>query len=299
MQTTLRRPVGFVGTGLHSGRPARLTLRPAGPEHGIWFKRTDVTGRDPLIPALWDAVCDTTLNTCIGNADGVRVATIEHLMAALAGLGVTNALIEIDGPEVPIMDGSARRFAEGIARVGLRTLDAPLRALRILRPVEVTAGDARAALLPGDGLRIDFAIDFPDPAIGRQSRSFALRADSFRREIADSRTFCRAAEVAAMRARGLALGGTLDNAVVIDGDRVLNPGGLRHRDEFVRHKILDALGDLALAGAPLIGRYVGERAGHGLTNRLLRRLFVTEGAVEVVALPARMAPADEALGLAI
>ncbi|GIX12856.1 MAG: hypothetical protein KatS3mg118_0815 [Paracoccaceae bacterium] len=148
MQTTLRRPVGFVGTGLHSGRPARLTLRPAGPEHGIWFKRTDVTGRDPLIPALWDAVCDTTLNTCIGNADGVRVATIEHLMAALAGLGVTNALIEIDGPEVPIMDGSARRFAEGIARVGLRTLDAPLRALRILRPVEVTAGDARAGCCP-------------------------------------------------------------------------------------------------------------------------------------------------------
>ncbi|MEL6236430.1 MAG: UDP-3-O-acyl-N-acetylglucosamine deacetylase [Pseudomonadota bacterium] len=284
MQTTLRRQISLVGTGLHSGRPARLLLRPAGAEHGIWFKRTDVKARDQLVPATWDAVCDTALNTRIGNSAGVTVSTIEHLMAALAGSGVTNALIEIDGPEVPIMDGSAARFVQEIARAGLRTLDAPLRGLRVVRRVEVELGGAFAALEPSDDLVIDYEIDFPDSAIGHQRRVYVQHPAAFATELADSRTFCRRVEVETMQSRGLALGGTLENAVVVEGGDVLNPGGFRHVDECVRHKILDAVGDLALAGIPLLGRYEGRRAGHAVTNALLRRLFLTEGSVETVTL---------------
>ncbi|MEM9048311.1 MAG: UDP-3-O-acyl-N-acetylglucosamine deacetylase [Pseudomonadota bacterium] len=284
MQTTVRRQIALVGTGLHSGRPARVLVRPAGAEHGIWFKRTDVKGRDQLVPASWDAVCDTALHTRIGNAAGVTVSTIEHLMAALAGCGVTNALIEIDGPEVPIMDGSAARFVQEIARSGLRYLDAPLRGLRVARLVEVSMGDAYAALEPADDLVIDFQIDFPDRAIGRQRHVYVQRPGSFAAELSDSRTFCRRTDVEAMQARGLALGGTLENAVVVDGGAVLNPGGFRHADECVRHKVLDALGDLALAGIPLLARYKGRRAGHAVTNSLLRKLFLTEGSVETVTL---------------
>lgn len=292
MQTTIRRQIALVGTGLHSGRPARLLIRPAGAEQGIWFKRTDIGAGDRLVPAMWDAVCDTALNTRIGNADGVTVSTVEHLMAALAGCGVTNALIEIDGPEVPIMDGSARRFVQEILRAGLRSLDAPLRALRVLSRVEVAHGDAMAALEPADMLEIDYEIAFPDRAIGRQHRLFRAAPGAFEAELADSRTFCRRVEVEAMQSRGLALGGTLENAIVVEGGAVLNPEGFRHPDECVRHKMLDALGDLALAGAPILGRYVGRRAGHAVTNRLLHKLFRTEGAVEMVTLETAMPELD-------
>ncbi|HEU0221728.1 MAG TPA: UDP-3-O-acyl-N-acetylglucosamine deacetylase, partial [Paracoccaceae bacterium] len=228
MQTTLRRAIAFVGTGLHSGRLARLTVRPAGPDHGIWFRRRDVDWADPMIPALWHAVCDTSLNTRLGNAAGVTVSTVEHLLAALAGCGVSNALIEIDGPEVPIMDGSARRFVEAIRKAGLQPLGAPRRVLRVLARVEVVEGQARAALEPASRLEIDFEIDFPDAAIGRQRKSLALVNGVFADELADSRTFCRRTEIEWMHARGLARGGTLENAVVVDGDRVLNPEGFRH-----------------------------------------------------------------------
>jgi UDP-3-O-[3-hydroxymyristoyl] N-acetylglucosamine deacetylase len=288
MRTTLKRETRLVGTGLHSGRPARMVLRPAA-EGGIRFRRVDVTDRDNVVPARFDRVADTTLCTVLRNDAGVTVATVEHVMAALAGTGVTDLVIDIDGPEVPIMDGSAQRFVRAILRTGLRALDGPLRAIRILKPVREADGDVVAELAPGPALTIDFAIDFPDAAIGRQAKRLTMENGTFVHELSDCRTFCRRADVEAMQANGLALGGSLDNAVVVEGDAVLNPGGLRRSDEFVRHKMLDALGDLALAGAPILGAYRGVRAGHGATNRLLRRLFATPGAWEWVTLDAEAA----------
>lgn len=272
MQRTLKGPVRFAGTGLHTGRPVRLAVHPASADYGIWFRRTDLDG-DNLIPALWDAVTPSRLCTLLDNGHGATVSTVEHLMAALAGCGVQNALIEIDAPEVPILDGSAARFVSAFLKRGLRELDAPVRAIRLLEPVEVAEGEAVARLLPAQMLEIDFAIDFPDAAIGRQRKRLEMANGAFVRELADSRTFCRQADVLAMRAAGRALGGSVLNAVVVDGPNVLTPGGLRHRDEPVRHKMLDALGDLSLAGAPILARYEARRAGHALTNRLLHALF--------------------------
>jgi UDP-3-O-[3-hydroxymyristoyl] N-acetylglucosamine deacetylase len=218
-------------------------------------------------------VSDTRLCTRLTNADGVSVATVEHVMAALGGLGVDNARIDVDGPEIPILDGSAAAFTAAIGGAGLVTVGAPRRALRVLAPVTVVVGDARATLRPAERLEIDFEIDFPDAAIGRQRATFAIEQDVFRTELSGCRTFARLADIEALRAAGLALGGDLTNAVVVDGDMVLTPGGFRRPDECVRHKILDAVGDLALAGGPILGRYEGVRAGHGVTNALLRTLF--------------------------
>ena len=282
MQNTLRSPATFTGFGLHGGAPVRMVVRPAPADHGIWFRRMDVADRDPLVPALWDAVTPSRLCTVVENADGVSVSTIEHVMAALAGFAIHNALIEIDGPEVPILDGSAVPFVKGFLAAGLEEQDLPVRAVRVLKPVEVRDGDAVARLEPAEMLEIDFRIDFTEEAIGVQQRRLNMANGAFVRELSDSRTFCRQSDVDAMRARGLALGGTLENAVVFDGDQVLSPGGLRHSDEPVRHKMLDAVGDLALAGGPVLGRYVGQRAGHALTNRLLRALFDDPTAFEVV-----------------
>ena len=282
MQTTIKSAAAFHGVGLHSGKLARLVIHPASAEHGIWFKRSDIHLGDRLVPARWDAVHQTPLCTLIKNAQGVSVSTIEHVMAALAGCGVHNALIEIDGPEVPILDGSAAAFVHGILSRGIVQLNAPVRAIEILQPVEVRNGDAWARLEPSETLTIDFAIEFDDGAIGTQRKVLNMANGSFVRELCDSRTFCRQADVDAMRAQGLALGGTLENAVVVDGDNVLSPGGLRHFDEAVRHKMLDALGDLALAGAPIIGAYIGHRAGHALTNDLLRKLMQVPGAFRMI-----------------
>lgn len=282
MQNTLKAPVVFEGTGLHSGAPARMVLRPASAEHGIWFRRTDIAVRDAMIPALWDAVDRSPLCTRLVNASGVSVSTVEHVMAALSGCGVHNALIEIDGPEVPILDGSAAPFVRGIMARGVRRLAAPVRVIEVLKPVTVQKDGARATLLPSDSLKIEFHIDFADGAIGRQSKTLSMGNGAFARELCDSRTFCRKSDIDAMRANGLALGGSLENAVVVDGDRILTPGGFRHPDEAVRHKMLDVLGDLALAGAPILGHYIGEKAGHALTNTLLRAMFETHGAYRVV-----------------
>lgn len=282
VQQTLKSDVTFTGTGLHSGRPVRMTVRPASADYGIWFRRVDVTDRDALIPARWDAVVSARLCTLLANDAGGEVSTVEHLMAALAGCGIHNALIEIDGPEVPILDGSAVPFVQAFLARGLRAQSVPVRAYRVLKSVEVTDGAAVARLDPAEMLEIDFRIDFDEAAIGRQEKHLNMANGAFVRELSDSRTFCRQADVDAMRANGLALGGNLENAVVFEGDRVLSPGGLRHADEPVRHKMLDALGDLALAGGPILGRYTGVRAGHALTNRLLRALFATPGAVELV-----------------
>jgi UDP-3-O-[3-hydroxymyristoyl] N-acetylglucosamine deacetylase len=298
VQTTLKSPISFSGKGLHTGLPASITVRPAGAHHGIWFKRMDVAVGDCLIPARWDAVNRSPLCTKLENAASLSVSTVEHLMAALAGCGIHNALIEIDGPEVPILDGSAVPFVRGFVQRGLRQLAAPVMAFEVLETVTVTDGDASATLSPSDTLRIDFEIEFTDAAIGRQQKSLVMNNGSFARELSDSRTFCRQADVDTMQANGLALGGSSgENAVVFDGDEVTSPGGLRHRDEPVRHKMLDALGDLALAGAPLLGHYTGSRAGHSLTNTLLRKLFATPGAVRMVTCDAEMASRLPGYGL--
>ena len=235
-----------------------------------------------MIPARWDVVEQTPLCTRLINAAGVSVSTVEHVMAALAGTGVHNVLIEIDGPEVPILDGSAAEFVRGILEAGLMVQAVNVRAIEILKPVTVSRDGATATLAPSNGLKIDFHIDFEDEAIGVQDKSLVMANGSFVRELCDSRTFCRKSDVDAMHANGLALGGTLENAVVVDGDDILSPGGLRHNDEAVRHKMLDALGDLYLAGAPILGKYTGIRAGHALTNTLLRALFMTPGAFRIV-----------------
>ena len=297
MQTTIDSDFSLIGTGLHSGRPVRLTVRPAPAGQGIVFVRRDVTDRDNRIPARYDMVNDTTLCTRIANPAGVEVSTVEHLMAAFAGTGVHNAVVELDGPEVPIMDGSSRRFVQEILKAGVRPLDAPVMVLRILEPVRVEKGPAMAELLPAEDFEIGFCIHFDEAAIGRQEQHLNMRNGSFARELSDCRTFCRQSDVDAMRARGLALGGTLENAVVVEGDKILNPEGLRHADECVRHKMLDALGDLALAGGPIQGKYRGERAGHNLTNLLLRKLFATPEAFEWVSADGELAARLPGVGL--
>lgn len=278
MQNTLIHSVTFTGVGLHSGAPVTMTVHPAAEDHGICFRRTDVVTGDAQVPAQWDAVVPSRLCTLVANAAGVSVSTIEHIMAALAGSAIHNALIDIDGPEVPILDGSAAPFVSGFLDAGIVAQGAPVRAIRVLKAIEVREGEAVARLEPSDMLEIAFQIDFAEAAIGRQDKVLNMANGAFVRELSDSRTFCRNAEVVAMRERGLALGGTLENAVVFEGDKVLSPGGLRYADEPVRHKMLDALGDLALAGGPILGRYTGIRAGHALTNRLLRALFADPSA---------------------
>ncbi|UXU74892.1 MULTISPECIES: UDP-3-O-acyl-N-acetylglucosamine deacetylase [unclassified Paracoccus (in: a-proteobacteria)] len=272
MQTTIAQKAQFRGVGLHSGAAVRLAILPAPADHGIVFVRTDLGGA--RIPALWDRVTPSQLCTLLDNGQGATVSTVEHVMAALAGTGIHNAIVEVNGPEVPILDGSAAPFVQGILQAGLRRYSqAPLRAIRVLREVEVQNGEAFARLSPADHLEIHFDISFADAAIGHQEKYLDMANGSFVHELMDSRTFCRQADVVHMQQNGLALGGTYLNAVVVDGDKVLSPGGLRHRDEAVRHKMLDAVGDLALAGAPLLARYTGHRAGHALTNKLLRALF--------------------------
>jgi UDP-3-O-[3-hydroxymyristoyl] N-acetylglucosamine deacetylase len=275
LQTTVQSKVRFSGIGLHTGLPVSMAICPAPSDHGIVFERTDIRLGDARIPALFDSAEHSPLCTKIVNPSGASVSTIEHVMAALAGCGVHNALIRIDGPEAPVLDGSAVAFVRSILAVGVKRLSAPIRVIQVMSTVEVHTAQGWARLGPGEGLTMDFHIDFADKAIGKQSKSLNLANGTFVRELSDSRTFCRASDVEAMRAVGKALGGTMENAVVVDGDTVLSPGGLRHSDEAVRHKMLDALGDLALAGMPMLGHYEGHKAGHTLTNMLLRELFAT------------------------
>jgi len=272
-QSTLQGPAIFAGVGVHTGAYTRVSVRPAAVDTGIVFVRTDVTDRDNRVPATGEAVCKTQLGTVIGNAAGVTVSTIEHLMAALAMLGVDNAVVELDGPEMPIMDGSAEPFVQIIDRAGRRAQDAPRQYIEILAPIEVVEGDKRATLTPCDRFEVAFEIAFDSAAIGRQRVDLAMDEAAFRRELADCRTFGFLHEVEALRAMGLARGGSMENAVVIEGDRILNPEGLRRVDEFVRHKALDAIGDLYVLGAPVIGRFEGLLAGHGLNNALVRALL--------------------------
>ncbi|OUS07296.1 UDP-3-O-[3-hydroxymyristoyl] N-acetylglucosamine deacetylase [Rhodobacterales bacterium 52_120_T64] len=282
MQTTLKSTFTMVGSGLHSGRPARLRVMPAPADFGVEFRRVDVTDMDNRIPARFSLVNDTQLCTRLSNEAGVEIATVEHLMAALAGCGVHNAIVEIDGPEVPIMDGSAARFVKEILSAGVVELHTPVKVLRILKTISVSEADAFAELSPSEDFEIDFEISFADKAIGQQKHTLNMKNGSFVRELSDCRTFCMFSDVEYMKSIGLARGGSLANAVVIDDGKVLNPEGYRRVDECVRHKMLDALGDLALAGVPVIGRYHGIRAGHRMTNLLLRAVFSAPDSYEIV-----------------
>ncbi len=277
-QHTLKAPIGCVGVGLHSGQRISLTLHPADPGHGVVFRRTDL-GRD--IPARFNRVADTRLATVLADESwaSARVSTVEHLMAALAGASVDNALIELDGPEVPALDGSAAPFVFLVDCAGIVEQAAPRSSIHIRRPVRVSDGEAFAELRPGGpGLEMALSIDFAAPAIGRQALSLRLSSDTFRHELSRARTFTLMEEVQHLRAAGLAQGGSLDNAIVVGQARILNPAGLRMPDEFARHKLLDVVGDLALAGAPISGHFIAHRPSHTLNNRLLRAVFADASA---------------------
>ena len=271
-QHTVKTPALFAGVGVHTGAYTQVAVRAAGCDAGISFVRTDITDRDNRVPVSPEAVCKTQLGTVITNEAGVTVATIEHLMAALVMSGIDNAVVELDGPEMPIMDGSSWPFLKILDRAGRRPQAAARKFIEIIDTVEVIDGDKRAALKPALRFEIAFAIEFPTAVIGRQEIDMPMDEAAFRRELADCRTFGFLHEVEALRAMGLARGGSMDNAVVIEGDRVLNPEGLRRPDEFVRHKALDAIGDLFVLGAPILGRFEGELAGHGINNQLVRAL---------------------------
>ena len=247
-----------------------MILRPAAPDSGIVFRRSDAGAE---IRADWSNSVESALSTVLSNREGIQVATVEHLLAALAGNRIDNAVVELDGPEVPIMDGSATPFVRLIESVGTEAQEAPRRAIRILKPVEVAENGSSAALLPGSGFSMSFEIDFDNPLIRRQDISLRIDRNAFNTELAPARTFGLLDDWPRLKAAGLARGGSLDNAVVVSGDRVLNAGGLRFVDEFVRHKLVDATGDLFLAGGAIIGHFRGLRSGHALTRRLLAAVF--------------------------
>jgi UDP-3-O-[3-hydroxymyristoyl] N-acetylglucosamine deacetylase len=288
-QRTLKAAINCVGIGIHSGQRASLVIRPAESGTGIVFRRIDL-GID--IPARFNNVCDTRLCTVLAdpNNPAARVGTVEHLMAALAGQGIDNAVIEVDGPEIPILDGSAGPFLFLLDCAGSVEQDAPRCIIEIRRPVRVTAGASYAELRPlapitrsaPPVLEMDLSIEFDAPAIGRQSCSLRLTPDSFRHQIAEARTFALAPDIAELQTAGFGLGGSLDNVVVVDGESVLNPGGLRMDNEFANHKLLDAVGDMALAGGLLHGRFITHRGGHALNNRLLKALFADAAAWQSV-----------------
>jgi UDP-3-O-[3-hydroxymyristoyl] N-acetylglucosamine deacetylase len=262
---------------LHTGSKVSLTLHPAEQNSGITFRRTDVTGSNDIL-ARWDNVVETQLSTKIGNDQGVTVGTIEHLMAALSGCGVDNAFIEVNGPEVPVMDGSAQPFVSLIEGAGLYEQDASSKVIEILKPVRVEIGDKLAELTPGNNFCVSCDIEFYDTLIVNQSMAVTVNSETFKRELAKARTFGFMHEVERLKEAGLGLGGSLDNAVIVDGNRILNKDGLRYKNEFARHKVLDAIGDLYTAGGKILGNYRGIKSGHSITNQLLRALFADETA---------------------
>ena len=281
-QRTLKTKTRATGVGLHSGEKVTLGLRPAPADTGIVFTRTDLEP-PPQVRAAATDVVDTRLSTCIGVGKG-RISTIEHLMSAFAGLGIDNVYVDLDGPEVPILDGSAGPFVFLIQSAGIEEQRAAKRFIRIVRPVEVREGDKWARFEPYDGFRISFAIEYRHPvfATGQQSVCVDFAETSYVQEVARARTYGFMQDVETMRSQGLALGGSLDNAIVMDEHRVLNNDGLRYENEFVLHKVLDAIGDLYLLGHPIIGAYSGHKSGHALNNALLRQLLAEPAAYETV-----------------
>lgn len=282
-QHTLKNSFTVIGVGVHSGAAATMTVNPASANNGITFIRTDIKDRNNAVAARWDNVTDTRLCTVIANQDGVSVSTIEHLLSALAAAGIDNAVVEIDGPEIPIMDGSALDFMTAIDTAGIQRQKAPRCELHIKKTVSYQEGNKEVFLSPAEGQYFGFEISFDNPLIGRQKYTHQLKTESYRKEISSARTFGFLHEVEQLRKMGLARGGSLENAIVVDGDKILNPEGLRFKNEFVRHKILDAIGDIYLAGAQMVGHYHGVRAGHAMNNKVLRVLFSQPDAYEFVA----------------
>ncbi|MGY3443930.1 MULTISPECIES: UDP-3-O-acyl-N-acetylglucosamine deacetylase [unclassified Bradyrhizobium] len=282
-QTTLRSQATVTGVGVHSGLPVSLTLGPAPVDAGFIFVRTGLDGTDREVTATADAVIATEFATVLGDREGPLVSTAEHVLAALRGMGVDNATIEIDGSEVPIMDGSAAAFVAAIDQAGIVTQPAVRRFIQVLKPVQVKIGDAMGELRPfAGGFRAEVEIDFTNKVIGRQTYSFDLSPESFRREVARARTFGCMSDVARLWGAGFALGASFDNTVVFDEARLLNAEGLRYADECARHKVLDVIGDLALAGLPLLGSYRSVRGGHKLNNAVLKALLADRSAWRVV-----------------
>lgn len=282
-QRTLKNSINATGVGLHTGDKVLLTLRPAAPDTGIVFRRLDF--ETPVdIEACAENVGDTSLSTSLLNDEGVRVSTVEHLLSAFAGLGIDNAYVDVSAPEIPIMDGSAAPFVFLIQSAGIVEQNAAKRFIRIKKPIEVTDGDKRASFEPFDGFKVSFGIEFDHPAFVERPKyaSIDFSSTSFVREVSRARTFGFLREIEALREKNLALGGSLDNAIVVDEYRVINEDGLRYDDEFVKHKILDAIGDLYLLGHSLIGHFNGFKSGHALNNQLLRQLLVQTDAWEEV-----------------
>jgi UDP-3-O-[3-hydroxymyristoyl] N-acetylglucosamine deacetylase len=281
-QRTLKTTIKATGVGLHTGARVEIALRPAAPDTGVVFHRVDL---DPpvSIPADASHVGDTRLSSTL-KRDRASISTVEHLMSALAGLGIDNLHVDVAGPEIPIMDGSAGPFVFLLQAAGVVEQDAPKRYLRILLPVEVKDGDKWARFDPYNGFKLDFTIDFPHPMFGTENRNVVIdfAEHSYVKEVARARTFGFMQEVEAMRAAGLGLGGSLQNAIVLDEHRVLNSEGLRYDNEFVKHKVLDAIGDLYLLGHPLIGQYTAFKSGHGLNNAVARALQARPDAFELV-----------------
>lgn len=299
-QTTIRDRVAISGFGVHSNSPVNLILHPADVNSGIVFLRTGLPNeRERLIEAKWSNVAQTELCTVLGEASQASVGTVEHLLAALAGLNVDNVMIEIDGPEAPIMDGSAAAFVAAIDQVGVVEQSRPRRHLKVLKPVRVECGRGYAELRPADwGFRLDLEIDFAAAAIGRQRRAFDVDPFSFRSEIARARTFGFVSDVERLWKMGFALGSSLENCVALDGERILNPEGLRFADEFVRHKALDSIGDLSLAGAPIIGGYRAYMPGHKMNFLALKALFADKSAYEFIETAPRRESAPVRVGAA-
>ncbi|MGP1274631.1 MAG: UDP-3-O-acyl-N-acetylglucosamine deacetylase [Caulobacterales bacterium] len=277
-RTTLAQAAVCAGIGLHTGARVRMVLKPAAAGTGIVFERTDGDHADRQIPARYDLVRSTDLGTTLVNEAGASVSTVEHVMAAFAGLGVDDVIVELHGPEVPAMDGSSLPFIELIEHAGLKTQPVPRRAIRVLKPVEVSLGGRTAVFLPSVQPAIDVSIDFDNAVIGRQQYRFEVSPAGFRTDIAAARTFGFRREYETLLKAGLARGGSMENAIVLDEDGVANPEGLRFADEFVRHKVLDALGDLYLAGAPILGLYQASRPGHGINNVAVRALMADTSA---------------------
>tara|TARA_S200000501_G_scaffold357044_1_gene380331 strand:+ start:105 stop:1049 length:945 start_codon:yes stop_codon:yes gene_type:complete len=278
-QHTLRETVRVEGVALHSGVAVSLAIKPAAIDQGIVFKRIDVKNHYAVIPAKWNLVSDTRLCTTITNKQGISVSTIEHLMAAFSGCGIDNVTIEVNGPEVPIMDGSSEPFVSIFQSCGVVEQNAARQVLKILKPIEILGDSGECIVLsPAEEFSIDFEIDFNSMAIKEKSLDISLVNGTFNHVISGARTFGFLEDVDKMRAAGLGLGGSLDNVVVVDGSNILNAGGLRYNDEFVRHKILDCVGDVYLAGGPIIGRIKAFKTGHYFNNKLLRQLFSDEEA---------------------
>src|SRR5215470_2777141 len=291
-QTTLREQVAVAGIGVHSGWPATVTLHPAQTNTGIVFVRCAAGGeKDRELPANFRSVTATEFATVLGDKSGPAVSTTEHVLAALHGLGVDNAIVEVDGPEIPIMDGSAAAFVAAIDQVGITALAPSRRYIQVLKPVRVAKGESYGELRPYlRGLRIETEIQFDHPLIGRQSLAVDLEPNLFRRDLARARTFGFMRDVAKLWSAGYALGASFENTVVVAEDRVLNPEGVRYTDEFVRHKVVDAIGDLALSGAPLIGVYRSVRGGHKLNHAVLTALMADRSAWTYVEMPEARRP---------